>query len=133
MFPVGALEGSFCPLVGPPLSPPSHSLVWAQPRLRLTDNAPLSWVFGGTWVREEVGAARAPVEASSTRWALSWRPGFEKSPMFTSCLENPCSVLVETMAENIKEEGGACSFALTLCVLGATGKGERHMDPLRVH
>lgn len=84
-------------------------------------------------MREEVGAARAPVEASSTRWALPRRPSFGKNPMFTSCLENPCSVFVETMAENIKEEGGACSFALTLCVLGATGKGQRHMVPLRVH
>lgn len=85
MFLVGALEGRFCPLVGPPLSPPPHSLVWAQPRLWLADSAQVPWVFGGAWVREEVGAARAPAEASSARWALSQRPGFGKNPMSASC------------------------------------------------
>lgn len=42
-------------------------------------------------------------------------------------------MLVETMAKNIKEQGGACGFTLTPSVLGATGETQCHMDPFRVH
>lgn len=110
-----ALEGYFCPFLGPALSRPSHVLVSAQYYLQLIDLAQLSGAFRGSWVGlREAKALHA--EASSAQLALSPRPGFGKNPnvciLFRESLLYLCRN--NTQRTSRDREATPCCFSLML-------------------